>query len=128
MEKEYEKLMELPYIAEKRKCFGLLKYLVYTPTNSRLRDFQRYYDFCLREELRELFSHDETQFAKRLSKFSACKEVYNGNVMIAGMVSDDKQFVCLRLFLFEQIGYEPASVSFLLQGEDARQAVKAFGL
>ena len=128
MEKEYEKLMEQPYIEEERKCFGLLKYTVYAPTNSRLREYKRYYDFYLREELKDLFARDEIQFVHRLAKLGTYKEVYNGNVMIAGMVSEDKQFVSIRLFLFEQIGYEPASISFLLQGEDARQAAGVFSL
>jgi hypothetical protein len=51
-----------------------------------------------------------------------------GNVLVEGHISADKQFVSLRLYLYEQIDYQPVSKSYFLQGEAAQQAAKVFKL
>ena len=54
--------------------------------------------------------------------------VVNMLSVVEGHVSADKQFVSLRLYLYEQIDYRPASKTYFLQGEAAQQAVRVFKL
>ena len=128
METENITLIEQSYIARKSSFFGLFHHLVYTPTNSRITDYARYYGLIVRDELRDLFSLEDDKFVQRLSKLTTYEEAVNGNVLVEGHVSADKQFVSLRLYLYEQIDYRPASKTYFLQGEAAQQAVKVFRL
>lgn len=126
METENKTLIEQPYIARKSSFFGLFHHLVYTPTDSRISDFSRYYGHVVRDEIRDLFSLEDDKFVQRLSKLPAYEETVNGNVLVEGHVSADKQFVSLRLYLYEQIDYRPASKTYFLQGDAAQQAAKVF--
>ncbi|MBO5619151.1 MAG: hypothetical protein J5902_04110 [Paludibacteraceae bacterium] len=128
METENKTLIEQPYIACKSSFFGLFHHLVYTPTNSRISDYSRYYGHVVRDEMQDLFSLDDDQFVQRLSKLTTYEEAVNGNVLVEGHVSADKQFVSLRLYLYEQIDYQPVSKTYFLQGETAQQAVRVFKL
>ena len=128
METENKTLIEQPYIIRKSSFFGLFQHLVYTPTNSRITDYARYYGHIVRDELRDLFSLEDSKFEQRLSKLHAYEESINGNVLVEGHVSADKQFVSLRLYLYEQIDYRPVSKTYFLQGEAAQQAVRVFKL
>ena len=128
METENKTLIEQPYIARKSSFFGLFHHLVYTPTNSRITDYNRYYARIVRDELRDLFSLEDDKFVQRLSKLPKYEEAVNGNVLVEGHVSADKQFVSLRLYLYEQIDYRPASKTYFLQGEAAQQAARVFRL
>ena len=128
METENKTLIEQSYIARKSSFFGLFHHLVYTPTNSRISDYSRYYGHVVRDEMRDLFSLDDDQFVQRLSKLHVYEEAVNGNVLVEGHVSADKQFVSLRLYLYEQIDYQPVSKTYFLQGEAAQQAAKVFKL
>lgn len=127
MEKDYKTLSEQPNIAHTSKFFGLLDYWIYTPTNSRLHTYLRAYNINMRNELKNMFSLDENIFFDRLLKLPAYQEVYNGNMLIEGMVSKDKQFITMRLYQFE-LGYEPVSRTFVLQGEAAQQAANILAL
>ena len=126
METKNKTLIEQPYIARKSSFFGLFHHLVYTPTDSRISDFSRYYGHVVRDEIRDLFSLEDDKFVQRLSKLPAYEETVNGNVLVEGHVSADKQFVSLRLYLYEQIDYRPASKTYFLQGDAAQQAAKVF--
>lgn len=128
METENKTLIEQSYIARKSSFFGLFHHLVYTPTDSRISDYARYYGHVVRDEMRDLFSLDDDQFVQRLSKLHVYEEAVNGNVLVEGHVSADKQFVSLRLYLYEQIDYQPVSKTYFLQGEAAQQAAKVFKL
>jgi len=128
METENKTLTEQSYIARKSSFFGLFHHLVYTPTNSRIADFARYYGHIVRDELRDLFSLEDDKFVQHLSKLTTYEEAVNGNVLVEGHVSADKQFVSLRLYLYEQIDYQPVSKTYFLQGEAAQQAVRVFKL
>lgn len=121
-------MTELSCITRKSSFFGLFHHLVYTPTNSRITDYSRYYSQLVRGEMKDLFSLEEDKFVQRLSKLTTYEEAVNGNVLIEGHVSADKQFVSLRLYLYEQIDYRPVSKTYFLQGEAAQQAVKVFKL
>lgn len=127
MEKDYKTLAEQPNIAHTSKFFGLLDYWIYKPTDSRLHAYQRNYDFHLRDELKNIFSFDEEIFIKHLRKLPAYQEVYNGNMLIEGMISKDKQFITMRLYQFE-LGYEPVGKTYVLQGEAAQQAASILAL
>lgn len=127
MEKDYKTLAEQPNIAHTSKFFGLLDCWTYKPTGSRLHAYQRAYNINLREELKKLFSLDEEMFIKHLCKLPDYQEVYNGNMLIEGMVSKDKQFITMRLYQFE-LGYEPVSRTFVLQGEAVQQAASVLAL
>ena len=115
-------------VARKSAFFGLFHHLVYTPTNSRMSDYNRYYSHIVRDELRDLFSQEDSRFVQRLAKLQTYEEAVNGNVLVEGHVSADKQFVSLRLYLYEQIDYRPASKTYFLQGDAAQQAVRVFKL
>ncbi|MBQ9296054.1 MAG: hypothetical protein IJ204_02550 [Paludibacteraceae bacterium] len=128
METENKTLIEQPYIARKSSFFGLFHHFVYMPTNSRISDYSRYYGHVVRDEMRDLFSLDDDQFVQRLSKLHVYEEAVNGNVLVEGHVSADKQFVSLRLYLYEQIDYQPVSKTYFLQGDAAQQAVRVFKL
>lgn len=129
METENKMLIEQSYIARKSSFFGLFHHLVYTPTNSRISNYSRYYSHIVRDELRELFSLEDNEFENRLSKLKTYyEEAVNGNVLIEGHISADKQFVSLRLYIYEQIDYHPVSKTYFLQGEAAKQAVRVFKL
>ena len=128
METEYKTLTELSCITRKSSFFGLFHHLVYTPTNSRITDYSRYYSHTVRDEMRDLFSQEDSKFEQRLAKLPAYEEAVNGNVLVEGHVSADKQFVSLRLYLYEQIDYRTVSKTYFLQGEAAQQAVKVFKL
>jgi len=128
METENKTLIEQSYIARKSSFLGLFHHLVYTPTNSRITDYARYYGLIVRDELRDLFSLEDDKFVQRLSKLTTYEEAVNGNVLVEGHVSADKQFVSLRLYLYEQIDYRPVSKTYFLQGEAAQQAVRVFKL
>ena len=128
METENKTLIEQPYIARKSSFFGLFHHLVYTPTNSRITDYNRCYARIVRDELRDLFSLEDDKFVQRLSKLHKYEEAVNGNVLLEGYISADKQFVSLRMYLYEQIDYRPASKTYFLQGEAAQQAVRVFKL
>jgi hypothetical protein len=78
--------------------------------------------------MRDLFSLEDDKFVQRLSKLHAYEEAVNGNVLVEGHISADKQFVSLRLYLYEQLDYQPVSKTYFLQGEAAQQAVKVFKL
>ena len=91
METENKTLTELSYIARKSSFFGLFHHLVYTPTNSRITDYARYYGHIVRDELRDLFSLEDDKFVQRLSKQPAYEESINGNVLVEGHISADKQ-------------------------------------
>ncbi len=128
METENKTLIEQSYITRKSSFFGLFHHLVYTPTNSRISDYSRYYSHIVRDEMRELFSLEDSKFEQRLAKLPAYEEAVNGNVLVKGHVSADKQFVSLRLYLYEQIDYRPVSKTYFLQGEAAQQAARVFKL
>ena len=128
METENKTLIEQSYIARKSSFFGLFHHLVYTPTNSRISDYSRFYGPIVRDEMRDLFSLEDDKFVQRLSKLTTYEEAVNGNVLVEGHVSADKQFVSLRLYLYEQIDYRPVSKTYFLQGEAAQQAAKVFKL
>ncbi len=128
METENKTLIEQSYIARKSSFFGLFHHLVYTPTNSRISDYSRFYGPIVRDEMLDLFSLEDDKFVQRLSKLHAYEEAVNGNVLVEGHISADKQFVSLRLYLYEQIDYQPESKSYFLQGEAAQQAAKVFKL
>ena len=128
METENIKLIEQSYIARKSSSFGLFHHLMYTPTNSRITDYARYYGHIVRDEMRDLFSLEDDTFVQRLSKLTTYEEAVNGNVLIEGHISADKQFVSLRLYLYEQIDYQPVSKTYFLQGDAAQQAAKVFKL
>ena len=128
METENKTLIELSCITRKSSFFGLFHHLVYTPTNSRIADYARYYGHIVRDELRDLFSLEDDKFVQRLSKLTTYEETVNGNVLVEGHVSADKQFVSLRLYLYEQIDYRPVSKTYFLQSEAAQQAVRVFKL
>lgn len=116
------------YIAQKSVCFGLFSHLVYQPTNSRLRFVSHPYGAVVREEMKDLFRLDDAAFARRLSKCSSYEQAVNGNLMLEGCVSADKQFAALRLLQWSQIDYQPVSEVHQLQGADAAQAAKVFSL
>ena len=128
METENKTLIEQSYIARKSSFFGLFHHLVYTPTDSRISDYSRFYGPIVRDEMRDLFSLEDDKFVQRLSKLHAYEEAVNGNVLVEGHISADIQFVSLRLYLYEQIDYRPVSKTYFLQGEAAQQAVKVFKL
>ena len=128
METENKTLTELSCITRKSSFFGLFHHLVYTPTNSRISDYSRYYSQLVRSEMKDLFSLEDDKFVQRLSKLTTYEEAVNGNVLVEGHISADKQFVSLRLYLYEQIDYRPVSKTYFLQGEAAQQAVKVFKL
>jgi len=128
METENKTLTELSCITRKSSFFGLFHHLVYTPTNSRISDYSRYYSQLVRDEMRDLFSLEDSKFEQRLAKLPAYEEAVNGNVLVEGHVSADKQFVSLRLYIYEQIDYRPVSKTYFLQGEAAQQAVRVFKL
>lgn len=128
MEKDYKTLAEQPNIAHISKFFGLLDCWTYKPTGSRLHAYQRAYNISMRNELKELFSLDKEMFFKRLLKLSTYLNVCNGNMLIEGMISKDKQFITLHLHQFEQIGYEPVGKTYVLQGEAAQQAASVLAL
>lgn len=128
MEKDYKTLAEQPNIAHTSKFFGLLDCWTYKPTGSRLHTYQRAYNINMRDELKNIFSLDEEMFIKHLRKLPAYQEVCNGNMLIEGMVSKDKQFITLHLHQFEQIGYEPVGKTYVLQGEAAQQAASVLAL
>jgi len=123
-----EIITQHPDIARKSTFFGLFSHLVYSPTNSRLRFFSRFYGAVVRDELKDLFRLDDEAFAKRLKKDIKYEQAYNGNMLVEGFVSADKQFVALRLLQYAQIDYQPLSEAHYLQGNAATQAVKVFGL
>lgn len=60
METENKTLIEQSYIARKSSFFGLFHHLVYTPTNSRITDYSRFYGHIVRDEMRDLFSRRTT--------------------------------------------------------------------
>jgi len=128
METENKTLTELSCITRKSSFFGLFHHLVYTPTNSRITDYSRFYSHIVRDEMRDLFSLEDSKFEQRLAKLPAYEEAVNGNVLVEGHVSADKQFVSLRLYLYEQIDYRPVSKTYFLQGEAAQQAARVFKL
>ena len=115
-------------VARKSSFFGLFHHLVYTPTNSRITDYSRYYSQLVRGEMKDLFSLEDDKFVQRLAKLQTYEEAVNGNVLVEGHISADKQFVSLRLYLYEQIDYRPASKTYFLQGDAAQQAVRVFKL
>lgn len=119
---------KLSYIERKKAFFGLVDYFVYQPTNSRLHTFTRYYGLKDRERLKELFAHDDDKFCQTLRKHSCLEQVVNGNVMINGYVSKDKQFVSLRMYQYEQLNYQAVSRTVYLQGDAAEQAAVVFAL
>ena len=123
-----EIITQNPDIARKSTFFGLFSHLVYAPTNSRLRFFSRFYGLVVRDELKDLFRLDDEAFAKRLNKDIKYEQAYNGNMLVEGFVSADKQFVVLRLLQYAQIDYQPLSDIHYLQGDAAAQAAKTFGL
>lgn len=118
----------LSYIEHKKAFFGLVDYLIYKPTNSRLHSFTRYYSPKVREQLKSLFALDDDKFAQSLGKCSHLEEFANGNIMIDGYVSKDKQFVSLQMYQYEQLDYNPVSRTIYLHGEAAKQAAVVFGL
>ena len=117
-----------PDIALKSTFFGLFSHLEYLPTNSRLHFFSRFYGTIVRDELKDLFRLDDEAFAKRLSKGIKYEQAYNGNVLVEGFISADKQFVALRLLQFAQIDYQPVSEVYYLKGEAADKAATTFSL
>ena len=128
METENKTLIELSCITRKSSFFGLFHHLVYTPTNSRISEYSRYYSHIVSDEMKDLFSLEDSKFEQRLSKLHAYEEAVNGNVLVEGHISADKQFVSLRLYLYEQIDYRPVSKTYFLQGDAAQQAARVFKL
>lgn len=123
-----EIITQHPDIARKSTFFGLFSHLVYLPTNSRLHFFSRFYGSVVRDELKDLFRLDDEAFAKRINKDIKYEQAYNGNVLVEGFVSVDKQFVALRLLQYAQIDYQPVSDIHYMQGNAATQAAKTFDL
>ncbi len=118
----------LSYIEHKKAFLGLVDYLVYKPTNSRLNRFTRYYSPDVREQLKNLFALDDDKLSQNLSNYSRLEQVANGNIMIDGYVSKDKQFVSLRMYQYMQLDYHPVSRTVYLQGDAAKQAAVVFAL
>ena len=117
-----------PYITRKSTFFGLINRLVYAPTDSRLNFTSRYYAPILREELKELFALGDQVLEKRLAKMKRFEQAMNGNLLVEGCVSADREFAALQLKHFEQIDSQPISDVRFLQGESAMQAAKIFDL
>lgn len=118
----------LSYIERKKAFFGLVDYLVYKPTNSRLNRFTRYYSPSVRDQLKTLFALDDDKFVQSLSKCKCLERMVNGNAMVDGYVSKDKQFVSLQLYQYGQLDYQPISRTIYLQGDAAKQAAVVFAL
>ncbi|MBQ4507390.1 MAG: hypothetical protein II970_00600 [Paludibacteraceae bacterium] len=128
METDNKTLEEQSCIARKSSFFGLFHHLVYMPTGSRITSYSRYYPPELREELKSLFALEDDKFAQRLSELPPYGEAVNGNALVTGHISADRQFVSLRLYIYGQIDYRPASKTYFLQGGAALQAAGVFRL
>ena len=108
--------------------FGLITRLMYQPTESRLRFVDRYYGPTLCEPLLHIFSMSDQSLEKQIVHKSHYEQNCNGKMLLECCVSDDKEFVAMRLCEFDKIDYLPITEVRFLQGSLAKQVAHFFEL
>ena len=93
-------------ISVKKGILGLTTKYVYIPTESRIRGYIKEYSMVTGEKLHAILNSPIEQIEDVINCF---EESEMGNYRLEMCVSDDKQFVALRLYRFIHLGFEPVT-------------------
>lgn len=107
---------------------GLITRLMYQPTESRLRFVNRYYGPNLCQPLLHIISLSDQSLEKQIVHKSHYEQNCNGKMLLECCVSDDKEFVAMRLCEFDKIDYLPITEVRFVQGSLAKQVAQFFEL
>lgn len=114
-------------IQNREMFFGLFPYMVYTPTDSKLTFKDKYYLPPLFTELKDLFDIDESTLIKRAATGFHYEDNMNGNLRIEACMSDDNQFVAIRLQRFSELLYHSITDVRFFTGEAAQAICQMLG-
>lgn len=106
-------------ISVKKSFFGLSTSVVYPATNSKVKAFKKEYDPDNGHMLQCIFTADKAKQPAMLAGLETLKESHLGNYLLEQCVSEDHQFVALRLFHYQELRYKPVTPILVYEGEDA---------
>lgn len=114
------------HISTQKTFFGLLTKAYYIPTGSTIRSYENYFRPELHDDLTALFTLKEEQMSHFISRLKGVKSVPNGNLRLDLCVSDDRQFVAIQLYQFQNFLYRPISEIRYFEGPLAEQVQDLF--
>ncbi len=106
-------------ISVKKSFFGLSTSVVYLTTNSKVKALKKEYDPDNGNMLKCVLTADKAKQPAMLAGLESLAETHLGNYMLEMCVSDDHQFVALRLFHYQELRYTPVTPLLTYEGEDA---------
>ncbi len=106
-------------VSVKKSFFGLSTSVVYLTTNSKVKALKKEYDPDNGNMLKCVLTADKAKQPAMLAGLESLAETHLGNYMLEMCVSDDNQFVALRLFHYQELRYTPVTPLLTYEGEDA---------
>ncbi len=106
-------------VSVKKSFFGLSTSVVYLTTNSKVKALKKEYDPDNGNMLKCVLTTDKAKQPAMLAGLESLAETHLGNYMLEMCVSDDHQFVALRLFHYQELRYTPVTPLLTYEGEDA---------
>ncbi len=106
-------------VSVKKSFFGLSTSVVYLTTNSKVKALKKEYDPDNGNMLKCVLTADQAKQPAMLAGLESLAETHLGNYMLEMCVSDDNQFVALRLFHYQELRYTPVTPLLTYEGEDA---------
>ena len=106
-------------IACKSVCFGLIKKLYYTSTNSPLKSFDLYFGPNDKEFLLPIFQLQGDSLLRFAKLCLPLVEKMNGNLLLEGYISSDRQFIALQLSQYSTLDYQLLCEPIFLEGSAA---------
>ena len=114
------------HINVKKGFLGLSTTVTYQPTQSRISARQLEFSPIDGQKIQAVLGLTGDKLAEQVKETGRLSTVSNGNYRLDLAMSDDRKFAALQLFQFKQLGYEPVSRVFMLEGMDAESVLTLF--
>ena len=114
------------HINVKKGFLGLSTIVTYQSTQSRVSALQLEFAPVDGPKIQTVLGLTGDKLVEQVKKTGQLSTVPNGNYRLDLVFSDDHQFAALQLFQFKQLGYEPVSRVFMLEGKDAEIVLTLF--
>lgn len=105
--------------------FGLRTTAVYQPTNSVLDGRTVEFSPTDGHRLSRILDSPRGELAKAARDFHP-QQTVNGNYLAELCISRDEAFVCVRLYQYVNMSYQPATDILFFEGEEARIVKQLF--
>ena len=106
----------------KKGLLGLGSKRIYNTTQSNIKAYKKEYDASVGEQILKTLSLSTTD-VKATEKFPQ-KDL--GNYQLELFVSDDKQFLAVSLYRYEDLCYKPVMEQKVFEGKDAERYAYLF--